>query len=456
MIRRSSLALLVLTAACARAPAPDAVASSAPSSSAPPEPTGAAPSASDAGTANAPTLASASASAAAPEPPLEGVDYIEEARALYRVAACGSSGDVPVRFDAAVVAHHCSELEHAYDEYRKTWVDVAKPFLANLRPKDLPSVVVYPFGGGDLATALATFPDAREITTISLEPAGDIRPMDKVGPERLAHELSVHRSHLERLFEKAHSRTDNLEKESKTDLPGEIVFGLAALVVHGYEPVSLRYFKLRPDGSVEYVTQADIDAAAHHPNALHALFQNVELRFRAGDSGPVRVLRHIAFNLDDAHLKDDPSLLAHLTTKGKVAAMTKAASHLLWNEHFTAIRGWLIDHTDWMISDSTGIPPRFADPAGYVQDTYGTFDGPALFGLYDKRDADDFKRLFKAEPTRELPFRYGYPDQAGHAHMIVTRRDGAASKAEPAGPDGGKAADGNVKTVPPAAQPAAP
>jgi hypothetical protein len=435
MIRRSSLALLALASACARAPAPEAVASSS-SSTAPlaaPPPATSPALAADAG-AEAGAMASSSSAPAAPEAPLEGLDFIDEARVLFRVAACGPSGDVPARFDAAAVARHCADLGRAYDDYKKGWVDVAKPFLATLRPKDLPTTVVYPFGGGDLVTALATFPDAREITTISLEPAGDIRPIDRLPPAKLAHELAVHRSHLERLFEKAHSRTDNLEKESQTDLPGEIVFDLAALVVHGDEPVSLRYFKLRPDGSAAYLTQADLDAQAHHPAALRDLFQNAELRFRSGTDGPVVVLRHIAFNLDDAHLKADGSLLAHLSAKGKVAAMTKAASHLLWNDHFSSIRGWLIDHTDWMISDSTGIPPRYAQPAGYAQDTYGTFDGPALFGLYDKRDAEDLKRLFKSEPTRDLAFRYGYPDQAGHAHLVVTRREG-------------NVADGNTKPV---------
>jgi hypothetical protein len=444
MIRSSSLALLVLAAACARAPAPDAVASSASTGPSPaPVLAPIAVQTPDSAASVPAEVASSGAAAAPPEAPLEGLEFLDEARVLFRVAACGPTGEVPERFDAAVVSRHCADLDRAYDDYKKSWVDVAKPFLATLRPPGLPGAVVYPFGGGDLVTALATFPDASEITTISLEPAGDIRPMDRMAPDRLSHELAVHRAHLERLFAKAHSRTDNLEKESQTDLPGEIVFDLAALVVHGDEPVSLRYFKLRPDGQPVYVTQADIDAQAHHPGAMRELFQNAELRFRTGEHGPVRVLRHLAFNLDDAHLKADPSLLAHLDAKGKVAAMTKAASHLLWNDHFSSIRGWLIDHTDWMISDSTGIPPRFAQPAGYVQDTYGTFDGPALFGLYDKRDAEDLKHLFKSEPARDLSFRYGYPDQAGHAHLLVTRRDA-------------NAAETNTKTAPSAVPSAAP
>jgi hypothetical protein len=446
-----SLAFVVLaaaTAACERAPAPDTSSAATPASARPAEQEAAAPGApSDAGEAGttiatAPAPSASAAPSAAPPVPLEGEDFIEQAKVLFRVGACGGAGEIPARFDAAVVAKYCEQLGRASSEYKKSWVDVAEPFIAALRPKDLPKVVVYPFGGGDLLSALATFPDAVEITTISLEPSGDIRPIDKLAPDRLAHELSVHRSHLERLFEKAHSRTDNLDKESKTEMPGEILFALVALAVHGDEPVSLRYFRLRPDGSLAYVTRGDIEAAAHKPKTLHDLFENVELRFRraGGPDDDVRVARHIAYNLDDYHLKADPSLIAYLDGRPKVAAMVKAATHLLWNEHFKTIRGWLVDHSDWIISDSTGLPPRIASPAGYVQDTYGIFEGPSQFGDPDKRDAEDLRRLFTAEPSRPLAFRYGYPDKAGHAHMVVTHRDGAASAgggAAAAGSSGG-------------------
>jgi hypothetical protein len=432
LLRRSTWTLAALLAGCARPAAPDAGTTAAPS----PLTSGAASaveSASAPPTAQPPAIASAHpaapeggaapALAASPAIASEGVEFLPQARTIFRVAACGVSGEVPSRFDSAVVSRHCDELGRAYDDYRRSWVDVAKPFLAALRPKELPPLVVYPFGGGDLVSALATFPDASEMTTISLEPAGDVRPIDGLSPDRLARELSIHRRHLERLFEKAHSRTDNLEKESHTDLPGEIVFALAALVVHGDEPLGLRYIRLKPDGSVAYVTSADIEAA-RKPADRRALFANAELRFRRAGvaDAPVQVLRHLSYNLDDAHLKTDPSLLSYLNQRAKVAAMTKAATHLLWNEHFSTIRSWLCDHTDWMASDSTGIPPRVAGPAGFMQDTYGTFDGPSPFGDPDRRDADELKRLFASQPSRDLGFRYGYPDTHGHAHLIITRR----------------------------------
>ncbi len=439
MIRRSLglvvQLILVQAASCARAPTSDAASRAMASATAPGRAVATTHSlaeerALDDATAGPPKLGGEPAPSATTSKAVDGLadgqTFLPEAQTLFRVAACGGTGEIPPRFDSAVVTRHCDELVRAYEDYRRTWVNVAKPFLAALRPQNLPSVVVYPFGGGDLASALATFPGAEQITTISLEPAGDVRPIDTLAPDRLAFELSEHRVHLERLFEKAHSRTDNLEKESKTTLPGEIVFALAALVVHGDEPVALRYFRLNPNGSLDYVTRDDIEAAKT-PAERRALFANAELSFRRlGDpSSAVQVLRHVSFNLDDTHLKADPSLVEYLNATapdGKVAVMTKAATHLLWSDHFSLLRNWLVAHTDWMVSDSTGIPPRIAVPAGFTQDAYGTFEGPAPFGDPDPRDGEDLKRLFKAQPKRELAFRYGYPDRAGHAHLLVTHR----------------------------------
>ncbi len=375
-------------------------------------------------------------SAAAALPPMVGADFAAQARELYRVAACGGDGPVPDRFDAKMIDAHCKDLLTKYDEYKSQWMSVAIPYLAALVPKGLPDQIVYPFGGGDLMTALATFPDAKVYSTISLEPAADIRKIDTISAKKLQEELALNRLHLGKLFEKVHSRTVNLDLESKSDLPGEIVFDLVALVLYGYEPVSLRYFKVNPDGTLRYLEATDIDAMQKEgaakkkrPSDVEAdIFGDMELQFRkTGDAAaPIKTLRHVAFNLDDKHMKADPSLLRRLEAKGQITAMTKAASHFLWSDDFSIIRQYLLDHMVWMISDSTGIPPRYATKAGFVQDTYGIMEWPAAFGTVDNRNAEDLRKLFKSNPQKDLPFRYGYPDRDHHGHMMITRRPSPA------------------------------
>ncbi|HEY1959370.1 MAG TPA: hypothetical protein VGH28_27355 [Polyangiaceae bacterium] len=369
---------------------------------------------------------------AAPPEVLAGADFATDAKTLFRVAACGSTDQpVPAGFDATVVDTHCKELASMIAEYKKTWVDVAMPFIAKLRPKNLPSTVVYPFGGGDLLGALATYPDGTDFTTISLEIAADVRKVESVPKARLAPELARYNEVLGKLFEKAHSRTINLDIGSKSVLPGEIVFDLVALVVHGYEPTSLRYFKVQADGTPHYFEQTEIDAGDAAVKAGRKtradmddqLFSNMELRFVKKGESQTRILRHIAWNLDDKHLKADGRLIKFLDARGsKVSAMTKAASHLLWSDDFSVIRNWLATHTDWMISDTTGFPPAYAKKMGFVQDTYGSYTWPEPFGLVDVKDATDFKNLFLSNPHTDLSFRYGYPDKDHHGHIVVTRK----------------------------------
>lgn len=364
-------------------------------------------------------------------PPLApgGVDFSKEVRLLYRVVACG--GDEPVApLDAAVVDDYCKWLVPRLAEYERDYLSKARPFLAARRPALLPSSVVYPFGGGDLLSALTTYPDALEYTTLSLEHAGDPQRLAGLDKTRLAASLAEVRKRIKGLFAYAESTSENMMQLEKSEVPGQLAFFVVALRANGLEPVSLRYFKLEQDGSIHYLT-ADEIAAGEKTRArklnkvwvspdFSVSFSNSELVFKPrGQDGPLRVHRHIAANLSDEHMKAEPAVLRHLEAKGEVAAMTKAASYLLWAEGFTVVRDYLLGHMTFMISDSTGVAPSDAARAGFEMETWGKFSGPFL--LARKSVADEYRKLWAEQPARDLPFRYGYPDASGQNHLVITR-----------------------------------
>jgi len=403
-----------------------------------PPPTVAPPSSGD-GWIGEPTLApvgstkAPSPSPAVAAPSAAGKDFADEVKLLFRVAACAGDAPLPPGLDAAVVKAHCDEILPKIEAYRTRYVGVVRPFLAALEPAGLPTTVVYPFGGGDLVTALTAFPDAREITTISLELPGDPRRIRAMSRDALDRSLKQLRRELgELLFVDDYSRSETLKKTQRGDLPAELCFFLTALAVHGYEPVGLRYFTLQPDGAIHYLSDEEIESAERTlavqrkgtwtPPDFSESFANTELTFRrkgeAADA-PLRAHRHLAVNLSDDFLDKNPALLKHLEAKGRVAAMTKAASYLLWKDGFSRIRGYLLAHLDFMLSDSTGIPPRFALGAGLVQETYGTFKSSLLGASREHNLA--FSALWKKHPLRKLPFRFGYLDSAKATHLLVTR-----------------------------------
>ena len=361
-------------------------------------------------------------------PPTGGHDFTSQAKALLAVGACGE-GTVPDGITQEQLAAHCDDVKKAQADYVDNWVKPASDFFAQHVPKDIPKKVVYPFAGGDLSTALTVFPDADEITNISLEPAGDPRDIDSLRGADLERALKKVAYELKFLYRVNFSNTINMIDAMRGGaLPTELIFALSALKIHGYEVVGLHYFKLNDDGSVHYLDDDDLAKAPKgtKPETRNWFFANAELQFRKGN-GRVQIYRHIRQNLGNEEskgigpgLKKDPRVLKHLEAKGPISAMTKAASYLLSWESFSLMRDYLLKNVVWMVSDATGIAPKWGKPAGFEYETYGTFVGPHIpagSGI-----SKDWRTEFEAEQHRDLGFRFGYYDIHNANHLIIMRK----------------------------------
>jgi hypothetical protein len=357
----------------------------------------------------------------------DGHDFTAEGKALLAVGACGDLPP-PEGFPKDVLSEHCDVIKKAQQDYLDQWVKPAREFFAAHVPKDVPKKVVYPFAGGDLSTALTVYPDADEITTLSLEPVGDPRDLGILKGKDLVAALKKVEYELKFLYRVNFSNTINMIDAMRSgQLPTELIFALSAMKIHGYELVSLRYFSLNQDGSIHYLDDDDLkkagDAAKAAAQKRNWFFANAEIEFKK-PGGRVQVYRHIRANLgnDDgsgigAGTKSDPRVIKHLEAKGQIAAMTKAASYLLSWESFSIMRDYLMAHVVWMVSDATGIAPKWGRPAGYDYETYGQFVGPHIPA--GNGISKDWRTEFAAEPKRDLPFRFGYYDKKNANHLII-------------------------------------
>ncbi len=369
---------------------------------------------------------------APPAVPSEGVDFLADAVLLTRVAACGP-GDLPPAFTshAKIIDAHCKKLLERVEKFRAAYFVKARTWFETNVPADVPKQVVYAFGGGDLLSALVAFPDAQEITTISLEQAGDPRRISTLDGKALERSLGAIRAEIGGLLSVGSNTSENLQAQQRNDLPGQVSSFLIALVTGGYEPVGMKYFTLDPQGAVHYLTQAEIDAFDASgakkldkewgsPNFSEA-FVNVEISYRKVGEEGVRTHRHIAWNLGDEYMTAHPELVSHLTAKGKVTVLVKGASYLLWRGDFSKIRDYLLGNLAWMLSDSTGIPPVHAKRAGMVQVPYGRYHGAFLPGAQNTPTDLAFIELWAGSKHRGLGFRFGYVDRDKQAHVLVTK-----------------------------------
>jgi hypothetical protein len=356
-------------------------------------------------------------------------DFIDDVRVVFQVVTC-QGGALPATLDAKVVGAYCQRMTPKFERFRSHWGVTARDFIATQRPAGLPGELVYPFGGGDLMMALTSFPEAAVVTTLSLELAGDPRRL------RSLQDAKALEQSLKALDEAAtttllsnDSKSVNLSKIQRGELPGQLSMHLMGLALNDQEPVSVRYFRVEPDGSLHYFSAREIEAleparATKLKDSWKApdfspAFANVEVQFvpKGKPDAPRRVHRHIGANLSDEGLSKTPGLVAHLSAKGQVAAMTKAASYLLWNNAFSTMREWLVGHAAFMISDSTGVPPRYWTKRGCTVQTFGSFQ-KSFLGTWEGYQ-EELRAAFVG--ARKLPMRFGYPDGSPEkrSHFMV-------------------------------------
>ncbi len=354
-------------------------------------------------------------------------DFTAELGLIRRYIACDDRGEAPkppAGLKEATVRQACKEVARRTEQFRKRWYDKARPFLDGIVPANLPKTVVYPFGGADLLHALAVFPNAERITTLSLEYVGDPRAIRTMDAAKLTKNMRQQHAFLIKLFQVNHNRTVDLQELNASPVPAPLVFALTALHLYGYEPVDARWFQIGADGAVNYLTPAAIAAFDATPEGKkqkerNAFFGNVELRFRkAGDpKAPLQAWRHIRANLQDDALRNSP-VAAYLKAQGTISAMTKAASYLIWREDFSVIRNILLDQMVWMISETSGIAPFHAAEKGFQQQVWGRFTGNMFPG--SKKAENAMIELWQKQPERELPVQFGYPDKVENNHLLVT------------------------------------
>jgi hypothetical protein len=388
-----------------------------------------------------PLLLAATPEAGSPTPVADPpAEFIDAVLPLYKVVTC-QKDPLPAGLEQKAVDAYCAIQKPRFETYRQHWGTTARDFLAKLRPAKLPAELVYPFGGGDLMSALTAFPDATTITTLSLELAGDPRRLPTVTDPKVLKEslLAVANASASTLVS-GDSLSKNLSKVQRGELPGQLSMHLIGLGLFDLEPVSVRFFRVEPDGSLHYFTLPEVKALeSEKASSLKAdwkspdfspAFANVEVQFvpRGHPESPRRVHRHIGADLsNDGVTTKAPGVLAHLIAKGKVAAMTKAASYLLWNANFSIVRDYLVSHAVYMVSDSTGVPPRFWKKAGCALETFGSFEKSFLpaSSTYEA----EFHTAF--EHAKRVPMRFGYPDASPEkrSHLVVVRCEGDATDA---------------------------
>lgn len=337
-----------------------------------------------------------------------GKDFNETARYLAGLPAAADSAETRAARDATW-QQHAKYFDSAWDKLDKQQLSRVRAWSAE-HLKAGPRPLFYTFSGPDFIYANAFFPEATTYVLAGLEPTGPIPAIT----QRTRHNLGSLRASLNTILNISFFITSDMNSRLRDgELRGTLPILFVFLARAGKTIHEVNLVNLDRDGVAH-------DVAQHGPAKAGAarIDPGVRIVF-SQDSGPKQTLYYFSTDLSDSGTKAS-GFLAFCEKLGMGDSLVKSASYLLHAGHFSRTRQFLLDRSQTIVQDDTGVPARFFKQEDWLLKPFGAYLGPIeIFpGMFQPQLA----QIFRKGKTPKLDFGIGYRWRGHDSNLLLAIR----------------------------------
>jgi hypothetical protein len=257
--------------------------------------------------------------------------------------------------------------------------------------------LIYFFGGPDAAHAVRLFPEAPIYLLAGLEPVGVVEAPERMKFSEVHAAIDGLAHGLRTFVAKSFFRTTEMGK----DLQGRGIKGVLPVL----------YLMLSRSGAtIDATSFFEIDqkgvAVEKAPGQKWGPgVPGVKVTFHFAGKGPQEML-YVRVNLINDELDKQPGFIPWARSFGPANSFLKAASFILHDNAFSKPRALLLETSDAVVEDDSGIPYRAFQKGGWDFTCFGKYMAPR--DPFEKQYQKDLDKACAEQPLRPLPFMIGY------------------------------------------------
>ncbi len=307
---------------------------------------------------------------------------------------------------------HASAMKVFWDEVRKESLDQMVDWRERNVPESLArNPVVYPLSGADYLNAYALFPGAPEYLFIALESPGVLPDLYQMTEMEREQGLAAIRRAVATVASVNYMKSKILRKEmSNAYLPGTLpVFLLFAAgldhVIEEVHPVALDAAGILRES--RWGTESVVPKPGRRGEPAESV-RGLRMIVRSPQNGQRKTLVYLQVRLRaDAVGARSPEGL-YLRRLYHFNTIFKAAVYLLHNDDYDPVRRFVLDRSDLIVQDDSGLPYKFFDSSTWEEHLFGTYTRiPPLGGIPNPPQQPVLAQRFR-ERSEPLKFPYGY------------------------------------------------
>jgi hypothetical protein len=306
---------------------------------------------------------------------------------------------------------HCAFFEKEFSKLTVGQLQRLHAWIgANLSELTQPTpVVFYMFSGPDFLYVDQFFPNASVYVLCGKESMGP--PPD---PLRIGN-LSGALGNLENAMRSSLNTTYFITKDMKVDLQQQSLTGVLPI---------LYVFIARADKSITNVTFGSLGSNGGFeesaPGRKGGGTSGVRIRYTDNHLGNSQTLYYFSTDISDGGIKSAPGFLKFCQRLGVGSGFLKSSSYLMFEQGFGTIRSFILDHSNRIVQDDSGIPLAYFDPGRWNLRLFGVYLGP--IGLFKQHYQPRLQELFRQSNPPPLDFGFGYRWNYKEANLIVAER----------------------------------
>ncbi|MGE4069595.1 MAG: hypothetical protein AB7E72_00290 [Lysobacterales bacterium] len=353
---------------------------------------------------------------ASPEPEWNRGALNDTARILAGLRAPLES-ELAERIDAEALESHRRTLGQSFDKLRQAQLEpVARFARAELgAPEDSPKRVYYPFSGPDALYLLTLFPDAQSSVLTGLEPIGAVPDFTGLRPQEIKDGLAEVRRSLYAILSFSFFRTNDLTVDlRRSRFSGVTPILFVFLAEAGYAVFDVRFVLLTPSGQL---CRADAALVAKPPQGAIA---GVEIDYFLPQDAGFRRIQYFAADLGDGGLRRTPQYLDYIADFDPQATYLKSASYLMYKPYFSLVRKLILDRSELVLQDDSGIPHLWFRPALWQATLYGRYGSP--IALFNNWQQPGLRAAYAQGDPKPLDFGIGYRHRRNDSNLQLYRK----------------------------------
>jgi hypothetical protein len=270
-------------------------------------------------------------------------------------------------------------------------------------------VAFYMFSGPDFLYVDQFFPKAAVYVLCGKEGLG--QPPD---PLRIAN-LSGALGNLENAMKSSLNTTYFITKDMKIDLHEQNLNGVLPI---------LYAFIARADKSITNVTFGSLNSSGAFeqagPGKKGGSVPGVRIKYTDNPSGDSQTLYYFTTDISDGGIKATPGFLKFCQRLGVGSSFLKSSSYLMFENGFATIRNFILEHSNRIVQDDSGIPVTYLDPNKWSLRFFGAYLGP--IDLFKQHHQPRLQELFAQSNPPPVEFGFGYRWNYKEANLLIAQR----------------------------------